>query len=741
MRVETRWLNWDGFYGFFGNCNQELISTTNRGIRARLKRLGFYSDNLGFSESIDETLEAAIKDFKAFPNLPNSSITGNLDSLTRSKIQSLLKEVTGADSEVDLQHNTEYVELAVKIVEVPISINPFEEFARIKIEMNRFERVESMMLRVYRNFDLKTDSDTAEIPVERLVYQEVLHQEDIRKLPKVKSGDKSTGIYSREASDIIKKKRRHDNSFVRREHAPYKFRVWVSSYADTFDRFADINRIELRHLMSNLLDNFEPFEFKREEQESFNVVSLDPKVQRDKVVYDQPGFIERPFLWTRGDTHGINLMMKPSEKYHQTFLKKNQNQEETFVTEVFLNNPVETYLSLWKRANESPDGNFKYPELLQVFANIDRHIERIRYRLDSGEDSYLIPQIKQEITFYLNELDKEIGNLSTQGFPYRDSILFIAKFINIFDWIIFYTKTWPELEHYQLTGLGEDGFKLDGMRQMKALSQKRNQSEAFKYVTQYHNSYEELKVRLDDIYNGKSGVQWKTSDQIKRILEIKEIIVIPSYNPLDEAFFTKIRQVPMFMLGLIDLEYLNADAHRYSPWEFFTHDMFHTISNSPYTEAVNHSTAQLWHSMLKRVQKITQTSGFGSEDTMRQIFSTWDRNAKKLRELAEKLDDQELLKAFEIVLFCLFHEPVDTRPQMQQVSGKQLPSFPPALVEPESIRHRIDDLDWIIKISERARDNWFGPLSDNVLSNLGIAHNLIQEMIEFLENVQLKQKL
>jgi len=113
--------------------------------------------------------------------------------------------------------------ISVRVKEVDISFDPKERPAAIKILLEYtkdIEDVKSLLLRVYRNYDPESDTDTP--PIEKLVYQEVLSVENIKKLSEEDP---------RKDGDVPPK---HDGEYARPRHAIYKIRVWVSMDPEGF---------------------------------------------------------------------------------------------------------------------------------------------------------------------------------------------------------------------------------------------------------------------------------------------------------------------------------------------------------------------------------------------------------------------------------------------------------------------------------------------------------------------------
>jgi hypothetical protein len=726
-QLETRWLIWDGFYSLFGECNQPLAPIDSiRGVRQRLRRLGFYrGDRLKNDEQLDSDLARAIVEFKAFPDSPTKQHTTELNSATRSGIDSVFTGPLGG-KELDSKARTKPIpvsheQLTTKVVSVPSAIDPFNEFAGIEIQIGRLVRVESMLLRIYRNYDPATDNGR-EIPKERLVYQEVLDKKAVQALlqspPGPSASQKNIGGYSPEATTLLREKRLFNNGYVCRAHAPYKVRVWVSSSLDTFAAYADPTRAAWK----DLAPRAEAFEFARDRGPAATD-DPHPTLKENQDVHDQANFGGRAAAssWTGVDNAGVNLLQQPCPVHDASFIARNRQLSERFIFERFRDQPVKTYLDLYRRAAASADGNFGYPELDDTFENIRRHINRIRQRICCGRDSAIGAEIKIQINRHLDLLEQDVEKLFNQVYPYHDSLRFVAKFMEMVDWITYHTRTVPELRHYQLMGKGEDEreWTLNIRRLFEELARLRNLRDGLNYSTQLRLFTTES---LADIYNAAGGKSLWQKCRLMPALNKRDLVVLPSYNPLDEVFFVKIRQVPMFVVGLIDLEYLIADSHRYSPFEFFSHDAFHIFSNQDEGE----KTPQLWRSLFNRASELDPKNGFGDAAQRERLIRQWDAYATHIQSLLAQGTQQgaDFQRALEILLFCVFHEPIDTGTSTSKAS------FSPAIMEPASAQTRLAAPSFVEKIEERARNQWFGPLSQAVIGQFRAARDFVLQNLQ-----------
>ncbi len=779
MSVRECVLFWDGIYDPAGRCNSILgAADTLVGVQARLWRLGFYEGPVDGATS-DDGLAQAVRDFRAFPNQSGPNTPADLNGELHQELRYYFEDqvprlpakgatLLGSRNEptetgsVGLTLTKE--DLAVRIVAVPTEIRAYETQAGVRVKISAFETVRSLLFRVYHTYNSATDKNGVAIPLKRLAYQEVLYHTEIMNLPGVDvlpkladTGEGVSGVERRgcevalrpDVAAIMRHKRCHRRVFARPEDAPYKFRVWVSTDPDAFRAYDAAKRDEwLRVMDAYDTTGLEPREFDRDPKPtdatpSSSTTPEDPMVEAKRTVFDQSSTDAN---WTGDDGEGVNLMLKSCATHDATFHATNAfpaaDQWTTafpFAGKNLLDDPVGVYMGLYLRAKTATDGNFSYPELKETFDEMKRHINRIRQRLCCGRDAHMPKTFRDHVNEYMDKIASDVANVDQNAYPYRDCVRLCAKFIELYDWIVFQTQTTSEIRQYQLTGKDADGYRIDSSRLLQQLGRARTAALTRRddpqaaYATQYTIEQSTPGRTLKEAYADSPIVMRNSGvgEKLNRILSIRDMVVVPSYMPLDEAYFTRIRQVPLYLMGMIDLDYLNADAHKYAPLEFLTHDAFHTISNLGASETTS---PQLWHWMLRRLKQITGAAGFpASDDDRRRLLVLWDENANVLRDAIETQADDDLKEACEILAFCVLHEPVQTnRPGVD----KPTISFPPAMPDALSIRWRLAKLkspeplasddatlplfdppsgeyvvnaDFVARVRSRAENYWFSP--------------------------------
>ncbi|MCU0567017.1 MAG: hypothetical protein MUF49_10515 [Oculatellaceae cyanobacterium Prado106] len=429
--------------------------------------------------------------------------------------------------------------------------------------------------------------------------------------------------------------------------------------------------------------------------------------------------------------------------HHSTqFIRVNQIQVEPFVLR-FVQDPLTMYLDLRERARKAKNGNFNYPELIEVFLNIRRHINAIKQGIHCGAPDQpnqgefrcqvhpgVSDQLKQEILqpafgnlSVLDQILEDIKKLDGASYPYKDSLRLIAKFMKLVDYITYRAKTEPEAKALIPTG---QTLSYEGSSQYSLIRQSRKA----KFNSEFGCAFPVYKpnVTLREIYSYAPDY-WPhggyTPDRLELILADPDIILLPSYNPLDAEFFTKIRQVPMFLVGLINLEFLKADRDYQSPLQFFDHDCFHVYG-------VPSSKPQLFHTMKYRVeeiQRLEQEQGKSpSSPTM--IYRIWDQNTRILRGLIDQVKNKDLVEAINIVLFTVLHEPL-TNPSGVPLKGV---NNLPALVDKYAIANRLKDgpNGLLLALRPRILKGEFGTISAGVQNQLDAAAQWILNQVNLL---------
>lgn len=196
-----KWLVWDGRYSLMGDCN--YFSADAPHVVARAATAPSPPDSLGavLHVGVAQTPKA---------------VSQTIVAATAVSVRLL------------------------KIVEVPGGP------VAMKVQLKRLKKsdgswnIKSLMLRIYRNYD--AGSDGTSLPVEKLVYQEVLRKDaldllaDAQKntdsgIPEVEEKEHLSGL------DIASVAKRSTLS-----HSPYKIRVWVSTKKNAFGKAGDIYR-------------------------------------------------------------------------------------------------------------------------------------------------------------------------------------------------------------------------------------------------------------------------------------------------------------------------------------------------------------------------------------------------------------------------------------------------------------------------------------------------------------------
>lgn len=705
-------------------------------------------------------------------------------------------------------------ELAVRVESVPEEFHTFTQFPWLKVQITGCERVKSLLLRIYRNFD--PARDTGELPFNRLVYQEVLHLEDIRALPLNPAHKKNVALQNPDVAFLLEYNVGYGNgAFLpigkgnvswHRVHSPYKVKVWVATDAKAFDQYekdaltqglhteppampsylfrpapaspasddaapkddssatstdeeddsSSEAAIEItpdaRSLVHDELnkEKGEPQdEGEKKDKEKLTVLSdesdtseeaAEPKeLQRVappkelltnwiKIRQIEAKLLPPPKYWTKKNERGINLIGKPCKEHDHVFHQKNQIRLETFARE-FQRKPLEIYLDL--RARSLQDHNFHYPELQETFENIERHINLIQQRVCCGEYQWLPDGKKSDIKVVMESLRNEIKALRaanpaqritksawvndvSPGFPNLDAQKFIAKFTLIFDYLIAKVKFDPELEFHRRN-------TADYTKRIEA------KGEAVTALTYHRNHLVGMEMKLGGYYKYGDDIKaWykeagekllHNHGKFARSLKEPKVILLPSYNPLNTTFFTRVRQVGMYMLGLIDLPYLMADKLYMCPRDFFDHDNFHIVAMS------EGATKQQWGTICDRVAALKDT--LGSEE---EVFVFWDKNAQLLEREVNTITDKNLQEAVDTLLFALLHEPCE--PSTDQA--------PPAVLEEDSMVARFQAVakaDRVIQediymhdLHEKLTNGFFGHIFPaSILSNLDKAKKFIED--------------
>jgi hypothetical protein len=686
--------------------------------------------------------------------------------------------------------------IAVKIVSAPKFIAPFAEYAAIKLEIKEFENVKSLMFRIYRNFDAKTDS--VSIAGDLIVYQEVLDYKAIRALTD-QGPDDNKGSHHKAKAYILRQMTGGgmNGSFgnfigaaYEKLHAPYKIRVWISTEKDAFKQYTreynDEKQLPPRHkidqgiyyLQKKTLEEIrdrrkKSLDASEQEQKALNV--SEPDVNNLTTVHDKSNLevkdkseavndqwaklikmnsaLKRSKYWTEKDESGINLIEEACKEHNLTFIRINQIQTEQFPIR-FSENPVGTYLELRKRLDEKGE-NFSFHELFEVFQNVKRHMNLIKRRLCCGQWSHVKKSVRDDsISFMENEILPPLTKLESRQFPYDDSIHFLNCFMFFFSFIVHKAVVRPELDFYSSFGLQEKKSPGTDITYTKYLIRRRNNidgchspaSSEYGFSADHpldnsENPADFFKAEGTSVFGYpkmKETISGKMKENKNR--KIAKPIILPSYNPLDAYFFVKIRAVPMFMVGMLDMQYLNADGIRQIPIGFFEHDLFHVDTGRG---------IQQWDTLYHRLCKIIDENSNKSPLSEEQVYRLWQANIKALeRCLAGFKDSAPTFKegekqksakqfALEFLLFFLLHEPADSAAIKRQLlikdssiedssAGEQARLMAqPVVPEPAFIKNRLDSSVLLKIIEDKTNKDFFGDYAKPALPHYDWATGIL----------------
>jgi len=819
MATAIRWLRWNGVYDVAGICNRKLTPLDSpaeqlKAIKERLYILGFDCGSLDNSPN-NESKDALIT-FNCYWNHPNfrkwlpparkadpppavpapaapyydqdtikclkeideviqpASPSGKAASERRKlDVSRSRRERSGG---VDLTLNSASA-LAIKIVSAPDSLSPFAEFAAIELEIRGFELMRSLMIRIYRNFDPKTDANA--IPGARMVYQEILDSDAIESLPE-KGVAENKGSHHPAKAYIMRQVigggmnggfGNYLGVAYERLHAPYKVRVWASTKDKFFEKYAftPTGSTKSRKISKSDVPSLHYLEDKpREEvrrrrkvalantgtvQDEFHLI--EPDINHVDSVHDKSNIVKadkseairfywheieksnaalaRPKYWTKADQHQINLIAHPCPTHNSRFLIDNQIEME-MLPNIFVKNPVEVYWELRGRLDRDGE-NFKYTELSEVFANVERHINIIKRRLCCGQWSHVGDNIKSDALSTIDFIETRAQGLKSGSFPYNDSLIFLNSFMSFFSYVVHKAVVQDELKFYETCDLqkGNQPRLTDLARFPDYLRDRRNNIDGCRSPAQseygmlqghhFHNSIQSRPFFdvLGTVFSYLKVKEGVDSFMDYSVRKIGKVILLPSYNPLDAYFFVKIRAVPMYMVGMLDMQYLGADGIRQIPIGFFEHDCFHVASPRS-------GGTQQWRTLYKRLCELIDASAPPVRLTERQVYDKWQDNVKMIDQIMA-VNGGNKRETLGFLLFWLLHEPKSgtVLPYLQSrgvasanIAGL-IDSFPsPATPEPTLLTDRLNHAFQMSLQNIRQEDStdFFGSYSHPFMADL-----------------------
>jgi hypothetical protein len=806
--IEKRWLKWNATYDLAGICNRPLSPLDPgpdqiKAIKERLYLLGF--DCGALDAAMNDETKKSLRTFNGYWNHPiinrltdpvvlppavpapltapffdndTTNVLHQMEDEHQSIKSPAVQQLALTTATLQVTRNrigrsgysttiNRATPLAVKIVSSPSSLSPFAFYAMIQLEFKGFEKIQSLLFRIYRNYE--NDHDKISASGDKLIYQEILDRESVLNL--ARRGPKDNLGKHHEAKAFIMKNE-YTGGFggffnsslgiaLEKLHAPYKVRVWVSSINGFFDTYAFNQTTAIpssRKIFSesdnlHYLDSAKRSDVRRGRTKTLsgaapadNSYANEPDLNHMDSVHDKSFFawidksesvslkthwsdfvkwnsaLKREKLWTGNDERGVNIIDEACGLSHDArFLIDNQIQEETFPID-FAKDPTGIYLELREKM-DLDEPNFKLPELAEVYANIERHINLIKRRLCCGQWRHLDESIKNDVLPFIDaKILPEIKHLEGAGFPYNDSILFCEKFISFFSLIVHHAVVKPELSFFQnfdLQKTSQPPLDPNSMQHFPFwLRDRRNRVDGCRSTAgseygistghRFHTSQGTPEKAFVAISNTDSYPQLQA--EIRKVQGARNIgkpILIPSYNPLDPYFFVRIRAVPMFAIGMLDMQYLNADGIRQIPVGFFEHDMFHVCTPG--------TGVQQWKTLYKRLCDVIDANP-GIADKARAerlVYVKWQENVDKI---TAKIDSFSGVRreAFAFLLFWLLHEP-------------KTGIIPPALPEPKEMTNRITQQDptgieLVLKtIKEEDQIDFFGTYSHPFMQHMNWA--------------------
>jgi hypothetical protein len=575
-------------------------------------------------------------------------------------------------------------DIAVKVRRTPRSLRPFVEVAFVQIKLTSAADIQSMMFRVYRSFD--SSKGIGPMSAEQLVYQEVLDRAQIDALVRSVPDEKTWvaplhptrgGILRRQVNDSDGERFRKTEICragggaltFDRSHAPYKFKVWVSTDAGAFDH-AKISELpdplELRRSSIDVLDDVASEtsvvtpppteatvhdEARAGEAEDATASAADwPAIQRNA----KAAAFRKNKFWTSRAQLGKNLCGTACAEHGSTFLADHVEERDAFVV-AFQADAWNEYLKAC--AARKPDNHvrdFTWKPFDACCAAIDRHLARIEQRVCCGAYSGLPEPMKVAIARLAHEHRAAFADLRASDCPYHATFAQIESFVNFWNSVVAATTANDEYELHRIAlesaspaakeAYGSDPATIVNMRR-NDISKHRmlaggvtviRDVATFEYaaaLSSVNNSATTLPHTLTTPHDAYGAACTCTG----------ELLLYPSYAPLTPRFFIAVRAAPLWVLALIDTGYILADRNYMQPYSFFEHDMFHATDDRTRQQWITMMAARDDH--LRRGRSVTE------------VHELWQKNVETILEEIDQYADTK--KALELMFFYLLHEPVD----------------------------------------------------------------------------------
>lgn len=304
--------------------------------------------------------------------------------------------------------------------------------------------------------------------------------------------------------------------------------------------------------------------------------------------------------------------------------------------------------------NQFPVGN---PLVEEAFKTIHSHLDKQNkfYILKNLEE--LGPEVSAEIKEILTTVDKLRKGKRVQSvninenkhrivkFPYADTIECALKYADLSEKINRY-KFYKDLSNqYKENGntSSEDINKLDAI-----LTNPKSLTEKVDDLITWDKAYTKAKLQQEnnphDTYHINTSMNLPGYFQRQYTQLVKDdlvnsdspidVFIIPSFAPLDIAFFVKTRVAPIHVMGLIDFPFLFADGYKHTVHEFALHDLKHA-----------------WDMELFRIKSIAEKNQNPQDNLKEQ-----ERIANYIFSRVEQLPNKTMQDCLEFLLFELVHE-------------------------------------------------------------------------------------
>jgi hypothetical protein len=473
---------------------------------------------------------------------------------------------------------------------------------------------------------------------------------------------------------------------------------------------------------------------------------------------------------------GKNLMGKRCKEHGREFHHKHRINLEPFAREV-QRQPLAIYQTLWARAQALPstdtDG-FHFPELEDTFKNLERHLGIVEQRLCCGEWARLADRsLEEKAAEVLEKLRQDIAaeraaapaipcepwrwqtpagagaggafavafgadrmaSGTVPGFRYKNSIRLIVRSLRVIGYLVGQLRAVPELEAHermygvaQRLGGGNDAVRSGRARSMPLGHVVESAADWAGMPAEdaggdgLHAAYEDefKQNNLPGKYRwciGDLGPQRGSQEDKQAALDVNQassrVVVVPSYNPLNLTFFSRVRQVPLFMMGMIDHTYLLADGIFQAPLSFFSHDAFHVMGDFSTENYIANSwrrARQQWATIHDHLLEKAEAT---TPEQQARAYRIWNDNAAIIEKAVRAIGDKDLREAVDALLFSALHEPlnkkeIDAGEYHEDDAWKVGPIANPAILEAASIDLRISSASFLSDQERKMKNLYFG---------------------------------